>query len=403
MGRQPLSRWFNSSQAHSLLCSVDCEFVFRSSPSDAMLLSPERQAIPSLARYPVVTLAKAPRGLCYHPFLNVQLFAMLITVIKIKNTPMKKKKDSVCNVRETRIAVVGTGMVGSSFAYAAMIKGLAAELILIDASEEREAGEVMDLSHGLIGTETGKVTGGDFKDCGDVDIVVITAGAPQKPGETRLQLVDKNIKIMKEIIKKMGKLRSDTVVVVVSNPVDILSYIARETIKQPNPGQVFGTGTSLDTSRLRYNISQATGVNLHNVHGYVMGEHGDSEFVAWSICNVSSTPVKQLINAKQMKEIEQKTMRAAYEIIQRKRATYYGIGVVITEIVEAVLHDKKMILPVSTIPGSVYGIKDMSIGVPAVIGREGVEKVWKVPLSTPELAKLKKSANLLKTILKGVK
>ncbi len=316
---------------------------------------------------------------------------------------MKKKKIDSCAERQTRIAVVGTGMVGSSFAYAAMIKGLAAELILIDTSEEREMGEVMDLTHGLIGTETGNVRGGDFKDCGDVDIVVITAGAPQQPGETRLDLVSKNITILKSILKKMGKLRPDTVVIIVSNPVDILSYVAREYLKMPNPGQVFGTGTSLDTSRLRYIISQKLGINLHNVHGYVLGEHGDSEFVAWSLVNVSNMPIKKILTGKQMNDIETQTRRAAYEIIQRKRATYYGIGVVITELAEAVLHDKKMILPVSTIPGTAYGIKEMSIGVPAVIGRKGVEKVWKMPLSAAEISKLKKSADLLKKTMKGAK
>lgn len=303
--------------------------------------------------------------------------------------------------RETRIAVVGTGMVGSSFAYAAMIKGLVAELILIDVSEEREMGEVMDLSHGLIGTETGNVKGGHFKDCRDVDIVVITAGVAQKPGETRLDLVKKNTKIMKSIIRQMGKLRSDTVVIVVSNPVDILTHIAAKNIKLPK-GHVFGSGTSLDTSRLRHNISRKLGVNLHNVHGYVMGEHGDSEFVPWSFANVSGLPMKKLLNAKQMKEIEKKTMRAAYEIIQRKHATYYGIGVVITELVEAVLHDKKMIIPVSTEP-TPYGIKGVSLGVPAVLGRCGVEKVWKLDLTKPEMAKLKKSADLLKSYLKVAK
>ncbi|MDH5597248.1 MAG: L-lactate dehydrogenase, partial [Candidatus Peregrinibacteria bacterium] len=276
------------------------------------------------------------------------------------------------------------------------------ELILVDVSEEREMGEVMDLSHGLIGTETGSVKGGDFRDCGDVDIVVITAGAAQKPGETRLDLVSKNIKILKSIIKKMGKLRPDTVVILVSNPVDILTYVAKNTIKLPK-GQIFGTGTSLDTSRLRFMVSEKLGVNLHNVHGYVLGEHGDSEFVAWSIANVSGMPMKHVLTSKQMQDIEHRTMRAAYEIIQRKRATYYGIGVVITELCEAVLHDKKMVLPVSTIPGSAYGISDMSIGVPAVIGRGGVEKVWKVPLSLSEKNKLRKSASLLKKTLKGAK
>jgi len=308
------------------------------------------------------------------------------------------KKDT--SKRGTRIAVVGTGMVGSSFAYAAMIKGLAAELVLIDFSEEREEGEVMDLAHGLIGTETGNVVGGSYKDCGDVDIIVITAGAPQKPGESRLDLVSKNVKILKGIIRKMGKLRSDTVVIIISNPVDILTYIAQQTIKLPK-GQVFGSGTSLDTSRLRYNISQKLGVNLHNVHGYVMGEHGDSEFVAWSVTNVSSIPVMKLISAKEAKIIEDKTRRAAYEIIQRKRATYYGIGVVITELVEAVLHDKKMIIPVSTEPGSAFGINGISLGVPAVIGRRGVEKVWPMPLSSSEKAKLKKSGDMLKKSMKA--
>jgi L-lactate dehydrogenase len=306
------------------------------------------------------------------------------------------------NSREVKIAVVGTGMVGSSFAYAAMIKGLAAEIVLIDASEDREAGEVMDLTHGLIGTSTGNVRGGDFKDCGNVDVVVITAGAAQAPGETRLQLVGKNIKILKDIIRKMGKLRSDTVVILVSNPVDILTYTAKKTIDLPE-SQIFGSGTSLDTSRLRYNVSQMLGVNLHNVHGYVMGEHGDSEFVAWSTANVSSMPMSKIFTKKQMEDIQVKTMRAAYEIIQRKRATYYGIGLVICELVEAVLHDTKKIVPVSTIPGKDYGITDMSIGVPCVLGRRGAEKVWKVPLNAGEMKKLKKSADLLKKTMKGAK
>jgi len=303
------------------------------------------------------------------------------------------------NSHKTRIAVVGTGMVGSSFAYAAMIKGLASELIMIDVDEAREEGEVMDLTHALIGSETGNVSGGDFKDCRNVDIVVITAGAAQKPGETRLDLIHKNTAILKKLIKMMGKLRDDTVVIIVSNPVDILTYVARENIELPK-NQIFGSGTSLDTSRLRYNISEMLGINLHNVHGYVMGEHGDSEFVPWSAANVSSVPIKKLLSAKQMDEIGKKTMRAAYEIIQRKRATYYGIGVVITELVEAVLNDKKLIVPVSTEPGSAYGIHDICLGVPAVLGRKGAEKVWKVGLTKQEMEKLKKSASVLKSYLK---
>lgn len=310
------------------------------------------------------------------------------------------KKINNHQFRKTRIAVVGTGMVGSSFAYAAMIKGLSSELIMVDVDEVREEGEVMDLSHALIGSETGGVRGGHFKDCGNVDVIVITAGMAQKPGETRLDLMKKNTKIMKNIIRKMGKLREDTVVIIVSNPVDILTYIAKKYIKLP-AGQIFGSGTSLDTSRLRYNISQMMDVNLHNVHGYVMGEHGDSEFVPWSIANVASVPMKKLLTPTQMNAIEKKTMRAAYEIIQRKRATYYGIGVVATELVEAVLNDRQFIIPVSTEPIP-YGIKGVSLGVPAVLGRRGVEKVWKLDLTKAEMNKLKKSANVLKTYLKNL-
>lgn len=303
--------------------------------------------------------------------------------------------------KKTRIAVVGTGMVGSSFAYAAMIKGLAAEIIMIDANEAREEGEVMDLAHGLIGSEVGNVIGGNLKDCRDVDVIVITAGVAQKPGETRLDLVKKNATILKSIIKSMGRLRKDTVVIIVSNPVDVLTYIAQQKIKLPK-GQVFGSGTSLDTSRLRYLVSQKLGVDLHNVHGYVLGEHGDSEFVAWSMANVASQPMKEVFTKKQMQEIEKKTRQAAYEIIQRKKSTYYGIGIVITELVEAVLHDKKRIIPVSTEPGSAYGIKGISLGVPAVVGRKGIEKIWKLNLTKGEQGKLKKSADVLKSYLRGV-
>jgi len=313
---------------------------------------------------------------------------------RITNTKMKNTN------RTTRIAVVGTGMVGSSFAYAALIKGLAAEMILIDVDELREEGEVMDLSHALIGTETGSIRGGTFKDCGNVDVIVITAGAAQKPGETRLQLVSKNVGILKNILKKMGKLRQDTVVIMVANPVDILTYVARQTLNIPK-NQVFGTGTSLDTSRLRFNLSEMLNVNLHNVHGYVMGEHGDSEFVAWSMTNIGGMPAAKIVTKKQMAAIQEKTKKAAYEIIQRKRATYYGIGVVTANLCEAVLKDKKFISPVSTEPGPSYGITGICLGVPAVIGRKGVEKVWPVQLSADEKRKLKKSADLLKKIMKG--
>ena len=220
-------------------------------------------------------------------------------------------------------------------------------------------------------------------------------------GNTVLWALTRQRAEVPEVVEPIAELREDAVVIIVSNPVDVLTYVAQKHIKL-SKGQVFGSGTSLDTSRLRYIISEKLGVNLHNVHGYVMGEHGDSEFVPWSIANVSGMPMNKLLTAKQMTAIGKQTMRAAYEIIQRKRSTYYGIGSVITELVEAVLHDKKAIIPVSTEPGSAYGIKGVCLGVPSVLGRQGVEKVWKVPLTKPEMAKLKKSAGILKGYLKGV-
>lgn len=307
----------------------------------------------------------------------------------------------MCSHRST-IAVVGTGMVGSSFAYAALIRGLAAEIILIDASEEREQGEVMDLAHGLIGSETGNVRGGQLKDCQQADIIVITAGAAQKLGETRLDLVNKNVGVLKSIIKGMGDLRPSAIVVIVSNPVDILTYMARKLIRLPE-NQIIGTGTSLDTARFRYLISRELNVNLHNVHGYILGEHGDSEVPAWSLTTVGGVKATELLSAAQQKKIFEGTKNAAYQIIQRKQATYYGIGITIVGLVERIVYDQKSIVPVSVNPKGLYGIRDISIGITAVLGVQGIKKVWELPLSVSEKKKLVQSAAALKAILKKIK
>lgn len=301
----------------------------------------------------------------------------------------------------TTIAVVGTGMVGSSFAYAAMIKGLAAELVLIDASEEREEGEVMDLAHGLIGTHTGNVRGGTLKDCGTADIIVITAGAAQKPSETRLDLVQKNVGILKGIAKGMGRLKKEAVVIMVSNPVDILTHVARRLIALPE-SQIFGTGTSLDTARFRYFISRKVNVDLHNVHGYIFGEHGDSELPVWSAATVSGIAATDLLSKAEQQEIFENTKNAAYQIIQRKHATYYGIGIVVSELVEHVLNDQQCIVPVSIDPHGLYGIRDVSLGIAAVLGSSGVQRIWPLPLNPAEQKKLRQSAETLKAILNSL-
>jgi L-lactate dehydrogenase len=305
------------------------------------------------------------------------------------------------NFSTTKLAIIGAGLVGSTFAYTALIKKLASKIILIDVDEAREAGEVMDLSAGLAGTDVGSIQGGDLKDCADVDMIVITAGAAQKPGQTRLDLVKTNAGILRSIITKLPKLRPDTIVLIVSNPVDILTTLAKKWIKLP-ASQIFGSGTSLDTARLHFYLSQLLKINIHNVHGYVLGEHGDLSFVAWSSVNVGTKPIINLLNKKELELIEQHVKKAAYEIIQRKHATYYGIAMVVAELVEAVLQDKKLIMPVATEPIEHYKIKGICLSVPAVLGRRGLERIWPIELTKAEMEKLKHSADELKKVLKKV-
>ncbi|MCX6784761.1 MAG: L-lactate dehydrogenase [Candidatus Komeilibacteria bacterium] len=317
----------------------------------------------------------------------------------MSKTESKKLTEGDCLEHQARIAIIGAGLVGSTIAFAVMLKGLAAELILIDVNEAREEGEVMDLGDGLINGQIGNICRGDLADCQNVDLVIITAGLGQKVGESRLDLITKNKAILENIIAGMGKLRPDTVVLVIANPVDVLTQLAVQLIDLPH-GQVFGSGTALDTARLRHNIAKKLGVNVANVQGYVLGEHGDSEFVAWETVTVSGAPIAGLLSAGEQKEIEDKTRSAAYDIIQRKSATYYGIAAVASEIIAAILQNKELIMPVSTEPGSAYGLSGVSLGVPAILGRRGIEKIWPVALNSESQDKLKHSAQILQDFLK---
>lgn len=299
-----------------------------------------------------------------------------------------------------KVAIIGAGNVGSAAAYAMAIKNVAAEIILIDRNEAKEEGEVMDIADGLCFVDTGCVKGSDLGDAKDADVIVITAGANQKPGETRLDLVDKNKKIMTSIFKKIGKLKKTAIVLLVSNPVDVLTHHVQKVTKLPH-SQVFGSGTSLDTARLKTNLGSHQKVSPQNVHGYVIGEHGDSEFVAWSSVSIGGTPVKEIagMTSKVCSRIEKSVRKEAYEIINRKGATYYGIGLVITNIVEAILYNQHMILPVTARLKNWNGVSDVCLGAPAVIGRSGVEKHWPLKLNADEKKKLKKSADVIKSYL----
>lgn len=307
----------------------------------------------------------------------------------------------------SHIAIIGAGAVGASTAFSLVSQEVGSSITLVDINKAKMEGEVMDLQHGLFFSDSAHVHAGTLKDAGQCDIIIITAGAAQKEGETRLDLVAKNAAIMKSIFKGMGKLKKTAKILVISNPVDVLTCIAKKLSKLPEH-QVFGSGTSLDTSRLRYYLGEYYGVNPKSVHAYIMGEHGDSEIAIYSVANIAGVPLKKhpKYNPKKLKEIYNKTKNAAYEIIKRKGATNFAIAMAATEIVEAILHDQNLILPVSvpmnTYYRKTYGIPKVCMGVPSVIGKNGIEKIINVPLSVEEGKKLKKSGDTLKKVLKSV-
>ncbi len=294
-----------------------------------------------------------------------------------------------------KIAIIGTGNVGAHIASAAVNKELPAELLLIDQNEEFEKGQVLDLCDTLLFSPNVRVYSADLKDerTREADIFVITAGAAQSPGETRIDLLGRNVAILKSIKKDLGKLKKEAIVILVSNPVDILTQIATEIFGLPE-GQVFGTGTLLDTSRLRWRLARKFDRNISNIHGYVLGEHGDSEFVAWSTVDDAEE-----ISLEERDTLEERVRMAAYAIIEGKGATYFGIGAATVEIISSILFDSGRVFPVSAPLKGEYGIEGIAIGVPVKIGSFGIEEVMEKPLSKDELKKLQASAKKLKDIL----
>jgi len=303
----------------------------------------------------------------------------------------------------TRVAIIGAGAVGAAAAYAITLRNVVAEVILIDINQEKEAGEILDISDGLSLVETGRVVRGDYPDAADADIIIITAGAAQKPGDTRLVLLEKNAGILKSIFKGIGKIQQNAIVLLISNPVDVLTYLAQEITGLPTH-QVFGSGTTLDTARLRSALGKKYGVHASNINGYVMGEHGDSEFIAWSSVSIGGTPAKKLprMTKKSMDTIEHTVRKEAYTIIKKKGATYFGIGLVAADIVEAIVYDQHTILPVSARLSSWNGISDVCLGAPAVIGRRGVIEHWPLKLELGERKKIATSAKIIRSYVKKV-
>lgn len=309
--------------------------------------------------------------------------------------------------RSTKISIIGAGAVGATAAYAIVMEGLASELVIVDVNKSKTEGEVLDLSHGAGFIKPVNIKSGEYKDTKDSDIVIITAGAAQKTGETRIDLVNKNIKILESIIPEVVKYSPNSILLVVSNPVDILSYVAYE-LSGFSKERVIGSGTVLDTSRLKYEISKRLNVDARDVQTYIMGEHGDTEFPVWSLTNIQGIKIDEYAKEANCKydedfryEVHEKVKNAAYEVINRKGATFYAIGLSIKRIVEAILGDEKCILPVSVLIEDYYGINDIYLGVPAIVGRNGIDKVLKINLADDEVLRLKKSANVLEGVLKS--
>jgi len=308
-----------------------------------------------------------------------------------------------------KIAIIGAGKVGSTFAFALMMSGLAREIVLIDKNESLAIGECMDLNHGLSFVHPTKIYAAGYEGCKDANIVVITAGANQKPDQTRTDLVQKNVAIFKEIIPAIKEYLSNSILLVVTNPVDILTYVSLKLSGLPS-NRVIGSGTVLDTARLKYMISDYAKVDSNNIHAYIIGEHGDTELPVWSNATIGGMAVEtycsvydQLGNAKSdLKEIFEKVKNSAYEIIKLKGATNYSIALALVKITRSILRDENSILPVSTLITDYYGISDVCISIPSIVNINGIEQYVKLDLSEEEQKLFTHSANTLKKFIKSI-
>ena len=311
-------------------------------------------------------------------------------------------------VNVKKAAIIGCGFVGSSTAFALMQKALFNELVLIDYNTAKAEGEAMDISHGLPYSHPMDIHAGTYEELKDAALIVITAGAAQKPGETRLDLINKNVAIMSSIIDNINKVGVEGILLIVSNPVDILTHVALKKSGLP-ANRVFGSGTVLDTARLKYLISRHLDVDAKNVHGVIIGEHGDSEVPVWSITNISGIPLSQFCELRGhfdhkagMQKIYEDVRDSAYHIIERKGATYYGVAMAVARIAECIVRDQHTMLPVSVELDNIYGLSGLALSIPSLVGQNGVERVLELPLSEGEKEELYKSATRLKEIIDGL-
>lgn len=301
-----------------------------------------------------------------------------------------------------KIVVIGAGNVGSTIAYTILMHGYASEIVMIDVNADKAAGEALDMNHGLAYFKQVSIRGGDYSECKDADIIIVTAGIARKPGQTRLELAKINVAIGKEITKNIMTYANNPIIVVVSNPVDIMTYVIQKESGLP-ASRVIGSGTTLDTARFRYLLSSHCDIDVRNVHAYILGEHGDSEVPIWSRANIAGKPFGDYCNDcdKKCEEFNKKgifeqTKNGGAETIKLKGATYYGIGMAVANIVGCIVGDANTVLPVSTTLDGDYSISDVAISVPCVLGSEGVSRIIDIKISDEEQKLLEMSAQALK-------
>lgn len=307
-----------------------------------------------------------------------------------------------------KCAIIGAGGVGATTAFTLVQSGLFNEIVIIDVNKNKAEGEALDIAHGIQFTNPVNIYSGDYKDLHDAYLVIVTAGANQMPGETRIDLINKNASIFKKIIPSITEYNKDCILLIVSNPVDILTMLALELSGFPKE-RILGSGTVLDTSRLRYLLSKKLEVDSKNIHAFIIGEHGDSELAVWSNADIAGIHIedycKNIFNSCDinLEEILDEVRNSAYHIIEKKGATFYGVAMAVKRIAQAIIRDEYSILPVSHFLNGEYGIKDVCLGIPSLICREGVKKIIPITLNEREKTYLNESANKLKSAYEGIK
>jgi len=308
-----------------------------------------------------------------------------------------------------KVSIVGTGLVGSTIAYTLTVKGTASDIVLIDVDKKRAEGEAMDIEHGSPFFPESTIHAGSYDDARGSDVVVVTAGANQRQGETRMDLINRNASIVTDVANNLKRVCPGAIIVMVSNPLDVMTRVMQDVTGFPAE-RVIGTGTNLDSARFRYLLSQNFGVDARNIHGYILGEHGDSEFAAWSNVHIAGMNINEasdnfggIMGDYDYINIENAARNAAYEIINRKKATYYGIAASASRIVEAIVRNEKSIFPLSVKLDGQYGLKDVYLSLPTIIGENGVERILTPYLSEQEENKLHHSAEVLEQAYEGLK